>query len=169
MLERKLNRAGGFNLIEVVIVVTIAGILAAVAAPSFRSFITSQRVKTASFDVLASLTLARSEAIKRNSDVSMVPASGGWSNGWTIVSGTTTLQSKSAYSGRCITEATGTDCTTASTLTFGGNGRLKTSATAFTIGTSPLTATADIVTRCVTISLSGQASSKLKGTGTGAC
>ncbi len=163
------NRVGGFTLIELLITITIAGILAATAAPSFRGFITSQRVKTASFDVMASLTQTRSEAIKRNADVSMVPASGGWSNGWTIVSGATILRSQEAYAGRCITESTSSDCSTANTITFGGNGRLTTAATAFTIGTSPLTAAADRVTRCINISLSGQPSSKLKGVGAGTC
>lgn len=176
----KPNTVSGFTLMELLVTITIAGILAAAAAPSFSSLISSQRVKTASFDLVAALTQTRSEAIKRNADVSMVPASGGWANGWTICLSDTSdptkcatsipiLRSQSAYAGRCITESTGSDCTTANTLTFGGNGRLKTTATAFTIGTPPLTTVADNVTRCINISLSGQAGSKLKGKGAGAC
>ena len=57
----------GFTLIELLVVVTIAAIFAALAAPAFGSFIAGQRVKTASYDVWSILTLARSEALKRNS------------------------------------------------------------------------------------------------------
>jgi len=71
------TRSRGFTLTELMVKVTIAAILLAIGIPSFRSFILGQRVKTASFDTVYTLTLARSEAIKRNSDVVITPASGG--------------------------------------------------------------------------------------------
>ena len=162
-LERKQNRAGGFNLIEVIIVVTIAGVLAAAAAPSFRGFIATQRVKTASFDLIAALTQTRSEAVKRNANVSMTAAGGGWNNGWTIASGATTLGAKSPYTGLTIFACVlGVDCTstTITTITYRGDGRLGTAAPNFKVNASAFSVTP----RYICLSLSGQPSSK-----TGSC
>ena len=156
-LERKQNRAGGFNLIELIIVITIAGVLAATAAPSFRGFIASQRVKTASFDLIAALTQTRSEAIKRNANVSMTAAGGAWKNGWTITSGATTLGAKSVSTGLAIDDLNG-----AAVVTFRGDGRLGSAAVKFTVNASP--SLSGVTPRCVSLSLSGQPSSK-----TGSC
>jgi len=157
-LGRKKNRVGGFTLIELIIVITIAGILAAAAAPSFRSFIASQRVKTASFDLIAALTQTRSEAIKRNANVSMTATGGNWKDGWTIASGLTTLGAKSAYKGLTIDDLNG-----AVAVTFRGDGRLPTGATALNL-TVTSTTMPSATKRCISLSLSGQPSSK-----TGSC
>jgi type IV fimbrial biogenesis protein FimT len=65
------SSVSGFNLTELMIVVAVAGILATIAIPGFKSLTQSQQVKNASFDLYAALSLARSEAIKRNSDVTI--------------------------------------------------------------------------------------------------
>ena len=148
----------GFTLIEVIIVITLAGILAAAAVPSFRSLIASQRIKTASFDVLAALTQTRSEAIKRNVNVTMTEAAGGWKNGWTIASGAT-LAVKAAYTGLSINESSNV-----TVITFLANGRQPTGSPTvkFTINASPSVSLVN--PRCVSLSLSGQPSSSV-----GAC
>ena len=61
----------GFTLTELLVVLAVAGILATMAVPSFKSLIQSQRVKNAGFELYSSLALARNEAIKRNSDVTI--------------------------------------------------------------------------------------------------
>ena len=85
----------GFTVVELMIVVVIVGILAAVAAPSFTDTIEKQRAKNAAADLHASLTRARSEAIKRNANITLSAKTSGtdgsvsWANGWEIrVSGT---------------------------------------------------------------------------------
>jgi type IV fimbrial biogenesis protein FimT len=59
----------GFTLIELVITLTVAGILMALAAPSMFSFLASNRLTAQTNDLIADLSFARSEAIKRNGTV----------------------------------------------------------------------------------------------------
>ena len=49
----KSGRQGGFTLVELMIAVVVAGILAAVAVPAYTSFITKSRAKDASADLAA--------------------------------------------------------------------------------------------------------------------
>ncbi len=87
--------SAGFTLIEVMVVVAIVAILATLAAPSFSEMLRRNRLSTAASALQVSLSLARSEAVKRGSDarvtVAANTAAGGWTNGWTVfVDGTGT-------------------------------------------------------------------------------
>jgi len=88
---------------ELLLVVAVLGILAALAVPSFRSLTQSQQVKTASFELFASLSLARSEAVKRNGNVTVTPVAGGWQAGWNITSGGATISSHGGLRGVVVT------------------------------------------------------------------
>ena len=79
---RRASSQRGFNIVELMIVLGIVGLLTAIAAPNMADMVRVQRVRTAAFDIVAGLTLARSEALKRNVSVTMTPAAGGWGNGW---------------------------------------------------------------------------------------
>jgi prepilin-type N-terminal cleavage/methylation domain-containing protein len=57
---------GGFSVIELMIVVAIAGILLAIAVPSLQSSITSARTRGVAESIYTGLSQARSEAIRRN-------------------------------------------------------------------------------------------------------
>ncbi|HEX8963611.1 MAG TPA: GspH/FimT family pseudopilin [Rhodocyclaceae bacterium] len=74
----------GFTIVELVFVLVIAGILAALAAPSFSQFIDAQRAKNAATDIYVALTRARSEALRLNQNVTLAPVSGNWASGWQI-------------------------------------------------------------------------------------
>lgn len=78
------RRARGFTLPELMAVLAVMAILAAVAAPSFSELIASQRAKSAASDMFASLLRTRSEAIKRNAEVTLSPAGEGWEDGWSV-------------------------------------------------------------------------------------
>jgi type IV fimbrial biogenesis protein FimT len=75
----------GFSAIELLVVVAIVGVLAAIAGPSFADLIASQRAASAATDIYVALATARSEATKRNADVTLSQKSGGWKNGWLIL------------------------------------------------------------------------------------
>ena len=74
----------GFTLIELVVVIVIAAIVATVAMPSMSAMLVNNRIRTSGTDLMSALLLARSEAIKRNGQVAVQPASGNWSQGWIV-------------------------------------------------------------------------------------
>lgn len=62
-------RAGGFTLIELMVAVAVAAVLLMIAVPSFKSIMLSSRLNTSVNDLVASLNMARMEAIKSNASV----------------------------------------------------------------------------------------------------
>ena len=83
----RLRHDRGFTLIEMVTVLTVAGILAAIAMPSMRDVMTNDRLRVGGTDLMSALLTARSEAIKRNAQVQVRPVSGSdWTTGWIVTS-----------------------------------------------------------------------------------
>ena len=58
------KRSAGFTIVELMIALLIAGILLGIGLPEMRDFIRNQRLYSSGTDMLHSLQLARSEAIK---------------------------------------------------------------------------------------------------------
>lgn len=61
----------GFTLLELMIAIAIAAILLAVGVPSFADFVANTRIATDSSNLLVDLALARSEAVKRGTAVTI--------------------------------------------------------------------------------------------------
>ncbi|MDZ4251308.1 MAG: GspH/FimT family pseudopilin [Sulfuritalea sp.] len=94
------RRASGFTLIELLVVIAIGGILMSIAVPGIKSLLNVQKIKSATFDLVTTAMLARSEAIKwsgaSSSSISIAAPSNNFSNGWCIVFTSTTTCSTSA-------------------------------------------------------------------------
>lgn len=80
----------GFTLIEMIVVVALVAIISAFALPSFSNLVGGNRMSTQYNMLLSSLSFARSEAIKRNTSVTVCRSNnqttcvGGWQNGWIV-------------------------------------------------------------------------------------
>ena len=61
----------GFTLMELMIVIALAAVILAIGAPNFRDFRLNNRLTAVANDFLASVTLARTEAVKRQQSVSL--------------------------------------------------------------------------------------------------
>lgn len=108
---------GGFTLIELLITLMIAVILATVAVPSFSSYIDNQRVRAGAQELYGGFQFARSEAIKRNEDVTINSNDGDWSTGWTITVGGNTLRQHGGLDGLVLANDP------ADSVTFNASGR----------------------------------------------
>ena len=145
------DRGSGFTLIELMITITILGILTSIALPAFSGFIAEQRIKTASFDVVSTLMLARSEAIKRNTNVTVTPVGGKWADGWSVTTtvggATTTISQQTAYKKLTVNGP--------ANLSYNTGGRLASAETTLEISNSDSSSK-----RCIRIDLSGRPNSK---------
>jgi len=83
------QEARGFTLIELLITISIVAILLGVGLPSFVNFIDNNRVTSQANDLVYSFHMARSEAVKRGSEVRVVSIAGSdWDGGWRVIADT---------------------------------------------------------------------------------
>ena len=86
----------GFTLIEILVTITVAGILLGIAVPAFQSFVQNDRDSGQAMSLVSSFNYARSEAIKRASPtgITVCPSAAGlacdagstaWSLGWIVI------------------------------------------------------------------------------------
>jgi len=86
MCSQSKNNAG-FTLIELMVTVSIAAILIGMAIPSFTDTIASNRLTANANEMVTALNFARSEAIKRGTQVTIARLSGTnkkWESGWQV-------------------------------------------------------------------------------------
>ncbi len=76
----------GFTLLELLVSISIAAILMTVGVPSFNSFIRDSTLRSETNTLSSSLSLSRSEAIRRgeNVNITAISDSTNWSRGWRI-------------------------------------------------------------------------------------
>lgn len=84
--------ANGLSLVELLVVVAVLALLAAVGTPLLSRLVDSTRLSSYANDFLAALHLARSEAIKRRERAGLCKSAdgvscsetGGWEQGWIV-------------------------------------------------------------------------------------
>lgn len=110
--------AKGFTLTELMVTLAVLAILVTIAVPSFSGMVATQAMRNASFDLTSAMSLARAEAVKQNTTVTVSTASS-WATGWTLAVGTpaTVIRTFGPYSGVTIAPSNG------NTLSFGNDGR----------------------------------------------
>jgi type IV fimbrial biogenesis protein FimT len=157
------RQVAGFTLLELMVTIAIMAVLIAIAVPSFQGSLRSNRVATTSNELLASLSLARSEGIKSTRGGGVCASANGsscgadWSQGWMVW---TEKDGDGVYDndetvvrysqGKPRLQVAGS----AATVAFDGRGRIMGGAAA-TIGVVPEGVTTPA--RCVDITITGQA------------
>lgn len=71
--------ADGFTLIELIVTIAVASILVVVAIPNFRTLLQNNRMTTHVNELLSDVNFARSEAIKRRSNITICTSTTGTS------------------------------------------------------------------------------------------
>lgn len=163
-------KAQGFTLIELMVTVSIAAILVALATPSIRGMIMNNRIQAASTEFQSALFIARAEAIKRGGDARVTVVanaqSGGvpdWASGLTVFVDTTTNANGNAPPTNASTLIMTTGAVSADVLAvvnfnhliYNGLGRSINSAGAALAGTAAFGAV-DADYRCTVISATGR-------------
>ena len=155
MIRNRHSRAAarGFTIIEALLTLAVLVILIGLAIPSFREIFLAQGVKTASFDVFSGLVLARSEAVTRNTTVTMAPSGGNWSDGWTIFDSSGDVVRRQDRLHQVIISGP-------SSVTYNGAGRLTTGTTSLVLMANGGRAA---LARCISVELSGRPVQKQEG------
>jgi type IV fimbrial biogenesis protein FimT len=103
------NRSSGFTLIELMVTLAVLGIVIGIAVPSFAELIRNNRAESQSSSVVNAFSVARSEAVKRGTTVTVAPLTAGtsWSGGWDVKAGTEVLRTFQALEGASLSGASG--------------------------------------------------------------
>ncbi len=98
--------SGGFTMVELLTAIAVLAVLLALAVPNFNDATLSARLHGFANSLVASAQIARSEAIKRNSNITLCASANGttcapagavgWEQGWIVLNGATVLQRQQA-------------------------------------------------------------------------
>lgn len=87
-------QVAGFTVLELMITIAVLGILLGIGVPSFNNIVRQNRIASQTNELLAAAAMARSEAVKRGTEVVLCPVDPGdpdvcsgednWNDGWMI-------------------------------------------------------------------------------------
>jgi type IV fimbrial biogenesis protein FimT len=114
------SRLSGFTLMELMITLSVLAIIVTIAVPSFTTMVSNNRLTAQHNELVTALTIARSEALKRGTTVTVCASddeagcnSSNWEDGWIVFSDYDADRAVDAGTGEC---AENEDCVVA---TFG--------------------------------------------------
>ena len=96
-LRAGIDRSRGFTMMELITAMALTAIILAMAVPSFQIFVKNNRIEVAAEDFVTALNTARSEAMKRSTEVFLCRSttdtgcspsgtSNNWTEGWILYS-----------------------------------------------------------------------------------
>lgn len=153
------RRQAGFTLMELLVTIAMVAILFGLGVPMFRQSLDFVSAKDLAVELAGDLRMARGEAVKRNTTVSVVPLSGGWSAGWQVQTGAGAMLSQHVTTRSGVTVAA-----PSAGIQFAANGRVANTDTATSDMKWTVTTASSSGTRCVRTGVTGAASITL-----GAC
>ena len=117
----------GLTLIELIVTLAVVSVLLVMGIPQFKSTTANSRLTTTINTLTGDLSFARTEAIKRATNVAVTASNNDWTNGWTTsvtISGATeTIRiSPALTAGMTIV----TNPANTGTVTYTGDGRTST-------------------------------------------
>lgn len=153
MRTARRRSALGFTLIELMVAVAVLAVIVSLASPSFRTLLEAQRMRSAAFDLMADITLARSEALKRGETSTPVTltrdasnSTGRWDSGWSVTAGAEVLSRKNPV-------GSGVTINGPATVTFDRNGR---ASNLTNVARFAFTSSSAANKRCISIDPSGR-------------
>ncbi|MGE0372414.1 MAG: GspH/FimT family pseudopilin [Gammaproteobacteria bacterium] len=109
------NSHTGFTLLELMIALTIGGLLLGMAVPSFTNMIRNNRLTAEANNLVTAFNIARSEAINRRGTITICPSTNqtscngdSWDDGWIVLDDATdeVIQVFSAMKGHPTIDST---------------------------------------------------------------
>ena len=93
--RQRVDRSGGFTLIELIVTLAVAGVLLSIGIPSFSRLVLDSRRSAAINDLVSTFHYARAEAISLRKEVrvcrsasgaadAVCASEGGWEQGWIV-------------------------------------------------------------------------------------
>ncbi len=134
------TRQSGLTLLELLVIIAITAILAAIAVPSFSDMLARRRLESATNGLAADLISASTEAVSRNGTVSVATDSDGASYAVTYVPTNTTLKT--------VTFPTGVTSTASVTVSY-QPARGNSNAATIDLSSAGLTPTLEVKTNVV--------------------
>jgi type IV fimbrial biogenesis protein FimT len=114
-MRKRAFRQGGMTLVELTVALAVAAILAAIATPSLRDLVQSNRIAASNNGLITALHQARAEALRRGRRVAVCASAnqhdcsgaGDWSTGWVVfedraVAGAPAAPAQANYDARMI-------------------------------------------------------------------
>lgn len=165
-----MKQQSGFTLVELMITLAVLAILLGLAMPAVTDFAIKQRVSSQANEMMLSLAFARSEAVKRNQDIRVIPrtsAANGWSDGWCV--GPTSIGSNCnhadvirVFTGSNEVSITSSGISNPPALVFRRDGTASNSVDALLKVTSPSLKPTGDTARCIRLTRLGRAEAEKK-------